>query len=157
MHETVIDGAKQAIVLVILGVILSMSLYVLVLSTGWQSTADRQLHKEEVMDNTKDLTAMAVYGKPIPMPEVVAALDRMGQPEILCMQMEDLKNQYGGTPYPVAEAGTDLMDTLMEKTKDYLGKKVYIYTASPNGYLQLCISELAHEDNPDGNDQDWSH
>lgn len=158
MHDTITDGAKIAITLILLGVVMGMAAWVLVISANWQSKTDSQMHKEVVMDRQADFVAMSVYGETLPMAEVVAALDRLGEPEVYCLQMEDLRGFGGGTPYPIATAGTDLMDTLIEKSKDYLGKKVYVYTASPNGYLQLCVSELPHDaSNPDGRDQNWIH
>ena len=102
---------------------------------------------------------MAVYGKPVPMSNVVAALDLYGIPETLCLQMEDLKNTMEGTPYPMATnsaADTERMQTLITTMRNYYNKKVYVYYATPNGYLQLCVSELSHENNPDGESQDWS-
>lgn len=113
------------------------------------------------VDHILDFEAMAVYGDKLPMPNVVSALDLHGEPLVLCLQMEDLKGQYGGTPYPVAHSGTDEMRTLLALLRNYYDKEVYVYTYtgdSSGGYrgdLQLCISELPHSENPDGEGQDW--
>lgn len=155
MGSTVTDGAKQVLVILVLSAVFAMALYVLNISMNFQRQADKQFHKEQIIDHTSDFTAMAVYGKAVPMANVVAALDMYGMPEVLCLQMEDLKNEYGGTPYPVALGNTDLMNTLTEKMRGYLGKKVYVYTATPNGELQLCVSELPHTATNDGGTQNW--
>lgn len=157
MHETVSDGARQVITMILLGVVFGMALIVLYMSSNFQVAADKGFHKEQIVDHTSDFTAMSVYGKSVPMANVVAALDMYGTPEVLCLQMEDLKHEMGGTPYPLAIVGDANMSVLLDKMKDYLGKKVYVYTATPNGYLQLCVSELPHTDNPDGAGQAWEH
>lgn len=156
MNQTVNDGGRQVFAMIVLGIIFAMALTVLKISSGFQNEADRQFRKEQLLDHTGDFTAMSVYGDAVPMPTVIAALDMYGYPETLCLQMEDLKNEMGGTPYPMAKYGDTKMDVLIEKLREYSGKQVYVYTATPNGLLQLCISELPHSENPDGDNQDWS-
>lgn len=104
-------------------------------------------------DNIADFQVMESYNKPIPVPQVVAALERYGTPEAFCLQMEDLKGQ--GSPYPFAYQSPEDVDALVQKLKNYYDKKVYVYMAKPNGVLQLCVSELPHYSNQDANNQVW--
>lgn len=156
MNQAVNDGGKQVFTMIVLGVVFAMALTVLKISSGFQNDADKMFRKEQLLDHTSDFTAMSVYGKPVPVPSIIAALDMYGIPETLCLQMEDLKYEMGGTPYPMAKYDDPAMGDLIEKLRDYSGKQVYVYTATPNGLLQLCVSELSHEENPDGDNQDWS-
>ena len=94
MHDTITDGAKVAITLILLGVVMGMAVWVLVISANWQSKTDGQMHKEVVMDRQADFVAMSVYGEPLPMAEVVAALDRLGEPEVYCLQMPTHRTRY---------------------------------------------------------------
>lgn len=155
MHTTVSDGFKQVFAMLVLGVVLAMSVTVLYFSMKFQSEVDSDMHREKAVDHVQDFTAMSVYGEAVPITNVVAALELHGDPEVLCVQLEDLKHQYGGTPYPIAMVGDANMSVLRDELKKHYEKKVYVYTATPNGLLQLCISELPHEGNPDGANQSW--
>lgn len=158
MGSTLSDGFKMAIAMIIMCAIIGIVLTIVSMVREWDYNTRLDLMEVNVkaIDNFQ---TMAVYGKPVPMSNVVAALDLYGIPETLCLQMEDLKNTMEGTPYPMATnsaADTERMQTLITTMRNYYNKKVYVYYATPNGYLQLCVSELSHESNPDGENQDWS-
>jgi hypothetical protein len=154
MHTSINDGFKQAFVLLVLCVIFAMSAAIVQYTIISQNTISSKLHHDQVVDHTSDFTAMAVYGKPVPVAQVIASLDLYGEPEVFCLQMEDLYSA-SGTPYPVAKAGTADMKTLIERLRNYTSKKVYVYTATPNGMLQLCVSELPHTTGSAGSTQVW--
>lgn len=155
MASPLSDGLKIAIVMVIVCSIIATMLYVVTLTSNWEGGARNQLADEAAVDHLSDFTAMSVYGKPIPMPNVVAALDLYGTPEVICVQMEDLKGTLGGDPYPIAYNDEAKIKELCSLLKNYYNKKVYVYTAAPNGLLQLCVSELPHSTNADGRLQNW--
>lgn len=156
MGSTLSDGVKIAIVMVIVSAIITMIVTIYMMAFQWNRSVEEQVDPSTLIDHTFDFTAMAVYGKPIPMPNVVAALNLYGTPEVLCVQMEDLKGKMGGTPYPVSyDSESLLMKDLLAVLRNYYDKKVYVYVATPNGSLQLCVSELPHSDNPDGANQPW--
>lgn len=156
MGNTLSDGAKIAITMVIVCSIIAMIVTVAVFSNEFGVNAAGAMNPGTFIDHTADFEAMAVYGDKIPMANVVAALEIYGEPMVLCLQMEDLKGTMGGTPYPVAECDTPAMKTLLMKMRNYFSKEVYVYTYTGNGgNLQLCVSELPHSSNPDGNSQSW--
>ena len=147
MHET-----SPALVRVGIGMLIVVAAVIVLLTTyavGKQKSSAiiNQYDTRRLSDNISDFQAMESYNKPIPVPQVVAALEKYGTPETFCLQMEDLRGT--GSPYPFA------YDKLVEKLKNYYDKKVYVYMAKPNGVLQLCVSELPHSSNPDGSNQRW--
>ncbi len=156
MGSTLSDGVKMAIVMVIVSAIITIVVTIFMMAFQWSNGVQKQMDPATLIDHTFDFTAMAVYGDPIPMPNVVAALNLYGTPEVLCVQMEDLKGEMGGTPYPVSyDSDSQQMKDLLAVLRNYYDKKVYVYVATPNGNLQLCVSELPHSDNPDGANQSW--
>lgn len=155
MGPTLSDGLKQGIVMIIVCAVMVVIVTVTAMVRSWNSGVQTYFSAAGFIDYMDNFTAMAVYGKPLPMPEIVAALDLYGTPEVLCLQMEDLKGKLDGTPYPTAKAGEPQMDVLLKTLRNYYGKKVYVYVASPGGQLQLCIAELPHSTNTDGADQGW--
>lgn len=163
MGTTLSDGAKMGIVMIICCAIIAMVVCVAAMVMEWNRTTSSKVEVGKYTDHSLDFEAMAIYGEPLPMANVVAALDLHGQPERLCVQMEDLKGELDGTPYPVADYGTPKMAQLITLLKNYYDKEVYVYTYTTTaangskGNLQLCISELSHVDNADGNDQAWEH
>lgn len=156
MGGTLSDGLKMGIVMVIMCAVIFAIMVVTAMSIIWNREMQSKYNENKFVDHLSEFTTMAVYGKPLPMPNVVAALDLYGNPEVLCVQMEDLKGEMGGTPYPIAtDSDSQLMKDLLTTLKKYYNKKVYVYVATPNGQLQLCISELPHDTNSDGATQDW--
>lgn len=155
MGATLSDGAKMGIVMCICCAIIAMVVTIAAMVTEWNRNTSSKVEVGKYTDHSLDFEAMAIYGEPLPMANIVAALDLHGEPERLCVQMEDLKGKLDGTPYPVADYGTPKMAQLITLLRNYYDKKVYVYTYSSGSTLQLCISELSHVNNPDGGDQNW--
>lgn len=156
MSSTISDGFKTAITMIIVVSVISFVVTITAMVKTWDA-GNREALIDVNLDAIDNFSTMAVYGKPVPMSNVVASLDLYGTPETLCLQMEDLKGTMGGTPYPMA-TNNDMnkMNELITLLRNYYNKKVYVYYATPNGYLQLCVSELSHDTNTDGRNQDWS-
>ena len=146
MGGTLYDGAKQAVVMALLVAVIAIVVLIYTLANQFGETTNNRLDISSVVDHTRDFEAMEMYGKPIPMTNVVAAIDAYGIPEQLCVQIEDLRGEMGGNPYPDIK-GEDIeqMYELIDRLKDYYSMKVYVYVEEPNGKLQLCVSELPHE------------
>ena len=91
MGSTLSDGFKMAIAMIIMCAIIGIVLTIVSMVREWDYNTRLDLMEVNVkaIDNFQ---TMAVYGKPVPMSNVVAALDLYGIPETLCLQMEDLKN-----------------------------------------------------------------
>lgn len=153
MHETspTLVRVGISILIVVAAVIVLLTTY----AVGKQKSSAiiNQYDTRRLSDNISDFQAMESYNKPIPVPQVVAALEKYGTPETFCLQMEDLRGT--GSPYPFAYDNPEEVHKLVEKLKNYYDKKVYVYMAKPNGVLQLCVSELPHSSNPDGSNQRW--
>lgn len=154
MGSSLSDGAKIAITMVICSAVIAVIMFTYMMMFNFNEKSAEKLTNPTFLDHEEDFTAMAVYGDSIPMPQVVAALQLYGYPEAICVQLEDLKGEYGGTPYPTADWRDEAkMKQLIDEMKKHYDMQVYVYTAYPNGNLQLCVSELSHEDNRDGRDQ----
>lgn len=156
MGATMSDGLKMGILMIIVCAVVTIVITLTAIVSRWNDRVSTQLNASAFVEHLDDFTAMATYGEAIPMTNVVAALDLYGMPEVLCLQMEDLKGQMGGTPYPVARSTDERrMNELIKTLRNYYGKKVYVYVATPNGQLQLCVAELPHSTNTDGANQGW--
>lgn len=161
MGATISDGVKIAITMIIVCAILTIVMIIAMKGKLFSEDMSTKVDDSRFVDHILDFEAMAVYGDKLPMPNIVSALDLHGEPLVFCLQMEDLKGQYGGTPYPVAHSGTDEMRQLIALLRNYYDKEVYVYTytgSGSGGYrgdLQLCVSELPHNENPDGEGQNW--
>lgn len=155
MGDTLSDGAKIAITICVITSIITMMYYVVFKVNVWNNHEMQSMNDKTAINHIDDFKAMEVYGEPIPIPNIIAALDMYGEPEAICVQIEDLKNTHGGNPYPFAKNNPEEVKKVVALLKDYYAMEVYVYTASPNGLLQLCIAELPHEKNPDGANQNW--
>lgn len=160
MGATLSDGAKMGIVMMIVCAIIAMVVVIATMVIDWNRATSSKVEVGKYTDHSLDFEAMAIYGEPLPMANIVAALDLHGEPERLCVQMEDLKGKLNGTPYPTADSGTPEMAQLITLLRGYYDKKVYVYTytgssTAGRGDLQLCISELSHVDNADAGNQNW--
>lgn len=153
MGSTLSDGMKIAITMIICVAIIAVVVLVYMIVMHFNDSA-ATITNPTFTDHLDDFVTMSVYGEAIPVPNVVAALEMYGTPETFCLQLEDLKGEMGGTPYPMAtNQDMYLMNQLLSELKKHYDMEVYVYTATPNGYLQLCVSELPHSENIDGADQ----
>ena len=91
MHET-----SPALVRVGIGMLIVVAAVIVLLTTyavGKQKSSAiiNQYDTRRLSDNISDFQAMESYNKPIPVPQVVAALEKYGTPATFCLQMEDLR------------------------------------------------------------------
>ena len=95
MGSTLSDGFKMAIAMIIMCAIITIVLTIVSMVREWDYNT--RLDLMEVNVNAIDnFQTMAVYGKPVPMSNVVAALDLYGIPETLCLQIGGFKEYNGG-------------------------------------------------------------
>lgn len=155
MGGTLSSGGKIVATLVSLVAVLSLVFSISLIVILSQQNFTRKYEGLAYGNYITEFRAMEAYGKPIPLPNIIATLNLYGTPESVCLQMEDLKGKMDGNPYPTAYRDEEKIKELLSVLHKYYSKKVYVYVATPNDQLQICISELPHDKNPDGANQDW--
>lgn len=155
MGGSLSSGGKMVATLVSIVAVLSMIFAITMIVINAQQKFSSRYDSIAYGDYITEFKAMEAYGKPIPLPNVISTLNMYGTPEAVCIQIEDLKGKFEGDPYPRAYGDEDKIKELLLNLHKYYNKKVYVYVATPNGQLQLCISELPHDKNPDGANQNW--